>query len=141
MSALPKRTYTLQEYLSFERSSSEKHEYCNGEIFRMAEASNTHNIININVIGALRRQTRGGNCRVYANDMRTRVPTGLYTYPDILIVCGKPEFLDDVFDTLYSKRFVRSSRPTAEECKNAAVVRVRCKQFSPIFSILFLFGR
>ncbi|MCU0424675.1 MAG: Uma2 family endonuclease [Candidatus Kapabacteria bacterium] len=100
MSAQPKYLRTPDEYLAFERSSPEKHEYYQGEIFRMGGASNPHNIISVNIIGALRTQTRGKSCRVYASDMRTFIPTGLYTYPDVLIVCGKPEFLDNVFDTL-----------------------------------------
>ncbi len=33
--------------------------------------------------------------------MRVFVPkTGLYTYPDLVVVCGEPKFQDNVFDTL-----------------------------------------
>jgi len=33
--------------------------------------------------------------------MRVSVaPTGLYTYPDIVIVCGEPQFVDSNLDTL-----------------------------------------
>lgn len=33
--------------------------------------------------------------------MRVWIPkTRLYTYPDLIVVCGEPEFLDDEFDTL-----------------------------------------
>ncbi|HEX9960724.1 MAG TPA: Uma2 family endonuclease, partial [Pyrinomonadaceae bacterium] len=46
-------------------------------------------------------QLRGKNCEGYANDMRVHIPaTGLFTYPDVVIACGEPKFLDDEFDTL-----------------------------------------
>ncbi len=35
------------------------------------------------------------------SEMRVRVhPTGLYTYPDVVAVCGEPEFADATTDTL-----------------------------------------
>jgi Uma2 family endonuclease len=100
MSAQLNYLYTPQEYLLLERSAFEKHEYFQGELFTMAGASNNHNIISINIIGSLRRKLQQQGCRLYANDMRTRVSTSHYTYPDIVVVCGKPEFLDNAFDTL-----------------------------------------
>ena len=40
-------------------------------------------------------------CKVYANDMRVKVdPTGLYTYPDVVVTCGKAQFDDTHLDTL-----------------------------------------
>lgn len=100
MSAQPKHFYTPQEYLAFERSSAEKHEYFNGEVFRMAGASFQHTTINSNIVAALRSQLRKRGCSIHANDLRTKTLSNLYTYPDIVVVCGKPEFLDDTFDTL-----------------------------------------
>lgn len=100
MSAQPKHFYTPQEYLAFERSSAEKHEYFNGEVFRMAGASFQHTTINSNIVAALRSQLRKRGCTIHANDLRTKTLSNLYTYPDIVVVCGKPEFLDDTFDTL-----------------------------------------
>jgi Uma2 family endonuclease len=106
MSALPKHHLTPQEYLAFERSSPEKHEYFDGEIFTMAGASRKHNIIAVNISTALRTQTRKRGCEVYAGDMRTRIFKGLYTYPDVIVMCGKPQFDDDEFDTLLNPRVI-----------------------------------
>jgi Uma2 family endonuclease len=46
-------------------------------------------------------------CQVYSTDLRTKVsPTGLYTYPDIVVVCGEPEFEDDHLDTLINPQLL-----------------------------------
>lgn len=103
MTALPKKKYiSPEEYLAAERKSLERHEYFDGEIFLMAGSSNKHNLITSNVIISLGSQLKKRDCRVYPPDMRVYIPkTGLYTYPDVLVVCGKPEFLPDAhLDTL-----------------------------------------
>jgi Uma2 family endonuclease len=39
--------------------------------------------------------------------MRVRVsPTGLFTYPDVIVVCGEPQFLDDQRDTLLNPTLI-----------------------------------
>jgi Uma2 family endonuclease len=93
MSAKPKPKYiTEEEYLEFERAAFEKHEYFNGEIYQMAGASNEHNLIGGNVYASLHSQVKKRDCRAYQNDMRLLIEeTGLYTYPDIMVVCGKPD--------------------------------------------------
>ena len=92
---------TEEEYLSFERSSNVKHEYLSGHIYAMAGAIREHNLITGNVAGELRAQLKGKPYETYSNDMRVRIPrAGQYTYPDVVIVCGTPQFLDDQADTL-----------------------------------------
>ena len=61
----------------------------------MVGASRRHNLISGNVFGELRQQLKTAPCEAYTNDMRVRVPSvGLYTYPDVVIVCGEPQFDD-----------------------------------------------
>lgn len=101
MSAIPRTKLTPQDYLAFERKSGIKHEYFDGEIFAMAGAKRNHNKIVGNLTGLVWQNLKGKDCEFYPNDMRVFVPeTGLYTYPDLVVVCGEPEFQDDVFDTL-----------------------------------------
>lgn len=101
MSAIPKTKLTPKEYLEFERNSDIKHEYFAGEIFAMSGAKRNHNVIAWNIGGELREKLKGRDCEAYPSDMRVFVPaTGLYTYPDLAVVCGEPIFQDDVFDTL-----------------------------------------
>src|SRR5206468_6291774 len=76
-------------------------EYINGQIYAMSGASREHNLIVVNLIRELSSQLRGRPCEVYASDMRVKVrPTGMYTYPDVVAVCGEPRFEDEQVDTL-----------------------------------------
>lgn len=101
MSVQTKKYITPEEYLTAEREATFKSEYYQGEVFAMSGAGNNHNIITINLIVQLHTNLRGKNCQVYSNDMRLHIPVnGLYTYPDIMAVCGEKKFLDDKEDTL-----------------------------------------
>jgi Uma2 family endonuclease len=71
----------------------------------MAGTSFRHSLIKDNVSGETRNQLRNGPCRVVTSDQRVKVKnTGLYTYPDIVIVCDEPQFEDKMFDTLLNPR-------------------------------------
>lgn len=92
---------TAEEYLALERQASYKSEYCNREVFAMAGASRRHNLIALNIGAELRAQLKQRLCEVYTSDMRVKVSrTGLYTYPDVVVVCGEPTFEDAEVDTL-----------------------------------------
>jgi Uma2 family endonuclease len=93
MSAARKQKLTVAEYLAIEARAEFKSEYYNGEMFAMAGASEPHNRIKGNTEGELYARLKGGPCRTYSSDQRVHVEaTGLYTYPDILVVCGPSEF-------------------------------------------------
>ena len=101
MSTVPKPRYTPEEYLARERSALTKSEYYRGEIFAMAGATREHNLIVGNLIRTLGNQLLDRPCEVYPSDMRVKViGSGLYTYPDVSVICGEPRFEDDQFDTL-----------------------------------------
>lgn len=101
MASQSKSRYTPEEYLAIERNSDVKSEYFGGEIFAMSGASERHNLITANILAALHTQFRGRPCKVYSSDMRVRVSsTGLYTYSDVVALCGKARFDDEQKDTL-----------------------------------------
>ena len=92
---------TPEEYLARERKALTKSEYRNGQIHAMPGASRAHNLITVHVTGELYIQLRTRTCEVYPSDMRVKVSAaGLYTYPDIIVVCDEPRFEDSHFDTL-----------------------------------------
>ena len=99
--SVQQHTYiTPEEYLSFERQAEYKSEYFDGEVFAMSGASRQHNLIVTNVVAELHRQLKNSACEVYPNDMRVQIPTTPnYFYPDAIVVCEKPQFADNHFDT------------------------------------------
>ena len=101
MSRLPKSYLTPEQYLEIERKAEFKSEYFQGEMFAMSGARYPHIGIVANTMRELGQQLRRGPCRPLSNDMRVRVtPTGLYTYPDVVVICGEPQFLDDTIEVL-----------------------------------------
>ncbi len=105
MSAVTKPYLTPQQYLARERQAETKSEYLSGEMFAMSGASREHNLIAGNVSRVLGELLRERKCEVYQSDMRVKVsPTGLYTYPDVTVVCGEPEFEDAEVDTLLNAK-------------------------------------
>ena len=99
--ALKYNNISAEEYLKQERAATEKHEYYQGEIFAMSGASKEHNEIFSNFFGDIAHQLKGKGCKPYGSDFRVHIPKNtLYTYPDIIIVCGEPEFTDDKMDTV-----------------------------------------
>jgi Uma2 family endonuclease len=104
--AIPKR-YTPEEYLALERKAKFKSEYKNGFIIAMAGSSPEHNKIALSLASEIRAQFRGKRCEVYMSDVRLRVtPAGLYTYPDVMAVCGGAQFAEGDLETLLNPTMI-----------------------------------
>jgi Uma2 family endonuclease len=107
MSSQARERYTPEEYLALERQAQCKSEYYAGEIFAMAGASRWHHLIGTNVLREVSLQLKGRPCTTYPSDMRVKVsPTGLYTYPDVTVVCGEALFEDNQQDTLLNPTLI-----------------------------------
>ena len=92
---------TPVEYLALERKSEFRSEYIAGRMFAMSGASRRHGLIAGNLFGEIWSSLRGKGCEVHINDLRVKVsPTGMYTYPDIVALCGEPQLEDEHLDTL-----------------------------------------
>ncbi|MBI5444009.1 MAG: Uma2 family endonuclease [Deltaproteobacteria bacterium] len=101
MAVQPRPFLTPAQYLAAERQSELKSEYLNGEVFAMSGASARHVLIVSNVVRELGTQFKNRDCRVFSTDLRLKVSTtGLYTYPDVVAVCGPLSFDDEQNDTL-----------------------------------------
>ena len=101
--------HTAAEYLVLERASEERHEYLDGRIYAMAGESEEHGIICVNLVREASARLRRSPCQVFAKDMKVRSgpvpqaghPTkGLFSYPDVLIVCGDRQYHDEYRDVL-----------------------------------------
>lgn len=107
MSAVPKTLLTEQEYLAIERRAEFRSEYYRGEMFAMAGARYEHNRVKDNIAFELRSKLKNGPCFPLTSDMRVHIPaTTLYTYPDVVVVCGKPEFQDQQHDVLLNPHVI-----------------------------------
>lgn len=96
-----KQRVSSEQYLENERQTQEKHEYYLGEVFAMGGASFQHNQIFKNTFIALGSKLAGKLCQPYGSDLRIHIPSNsLYTYPDISVICGKPELADAIHDTI-----------------------------------------
>ncbi len=101
MVAQPKTLISPEDYLAWERAEETKHEYRDGEIVAMTAASREHILIVSSTNFLLYGQLQDRPCEIYANDMRVQIRQGQrYTYPDLAVICGEPQFGDDYLDNL-----------------------------------------
>ncbi len=94
--AFGKQKFTIEEYLAMEEASTEKYEYYKGELFAMSGNKMPHNTIFRNLFGEVAIRLKGKECQPFGSDMRIHIEANtLFTYPDISIVCGEPETLNN----------------------------------------------
>lgn len=101
MASQPIPRLTEAEYFAIEETAEFKSEFYNGEMFAMAGGSRPHDEIGCSLQRHVGNQLSGGRCREYSQNMRIKAgDSGLYTYPDLAIVCGEPQFEEDKTATL-----------------------------------------
>ena len=108
--------YTVDEYLEMERAAVERHEYIDGEIYQMAGESDAHGDISVNLTLAFGNQLRGKDCRVRVKDAKIKSggfnqpvgksTKGMYSYPDLVVVCGEVEYHDKKKDVILNPKII-----------------------------------
>ncbi|MGH9823088.1 MAG: Uma2 family endonuclease [Blastocatellia bacterium] len=85
----------MDDYLDSERNSGERHEYLDGVVYAMSEESIEHSTIGSNINAILNYQLRYKPCRVLQPNMKVysrlvadQTSSGLFAYPDCMVVCG-----------------------------------------------------
>lgn len=109
MSAIAKldRIYTPDEYLEFERRSDERHEFWDGYLFQMAGESLSDSRICVNLAREAGSGLLGKPCEALSSNMKVRTSTArLFSYPDLMIVCGEPLFHDRKKDVVVNPRAI-----------------------------------
>lgn len=106
---------SAEEYLIYERAALEKHEYFNGRIWQVPPASLAHCTITGNLAGEPGNRLRIRSHRVYLSQMRLRCPSGLFTYPDVIVGDGRPEFADEHRDILSNPLILIEVLPPSTE--------------------------
>ena len=99
--------YTVEEYLAFERDCEERHTYLDGDVFDMAGESPEHGTICMNLSRVVSTALLRTPCRAFAKDTKvgsgpgsSKATKGLYSYPDLVVVCGEMMFHDKHRDVL-----------------------------------------
>jgi Uma2 family endonuclease len=101
------RHYTPEEYLTLEGQASNKSEYIAGQIVAMSGASRAHSLITGNLLRVLSSQLLERPCEAHASALRVQVSArAMYTYPDIVVVCGDAQFEDAAVDTLLNPTLI-----------------------------------
>ena len=108
MAANPERRYTLEEYLELDRTSEERLEFWDGEVFCMSGGSRSHDRIIINCITKLSARLDASKCQVFSADMRIKVPSAPpYRYGDVSVLCGEAAFEEvSGVDTLVNPQLI-----------------------------------
>jgi Uma2 family endonuclease len=110
-----KTRYTIEEYLALDRESEERYEYLDGDIYAMAGESPEHGAICMNLSISIGSQVRGTPYQAFAKDMKVRsghLPLpgspmkGLFSYPDLVVVCGAMQFHDQFRDVLLNPTLI-----------------------------------
>jgi Uma2 family endonuclease len=92
MTSLARQRFAFQDYLVLEEASTVKHEFLDGHVWAMAGGIPEYGALAASVIALIANQLRGRPCRVFTSDVRIRVrATGLATYPDVSVICGRQE--------------------------------------------------
>lgn len=106
MASSPITKVTAEEYLALDRAAEFRSEFLDGEIVAMSGGSMRHSGIKMNLAMEIGTSLRGTSCRAFDSDLRVRVSSRMYTYPDLTVVCGKPLLADDRQDILLNPKVI-----------------------------------
>jgi Uma2 family endonuclease len=132
--------YSVEEYLALERESEERHEYLDGEIYEMAGESPQHGAISMNLSGIVHAQLLGTPCQAFSKDtkirsgpaiQRSRSPKGLFSYPDLVVVCGEMKFHDEHRHVLLNPTVIIEVLSPATEALDRGVKWARYQTWLP----------
>jgi Uma2 family endonuclease len=107
--------YTVDEYLAMERAAFERHIYLDGEIIAMAGESDNHGDISVNLIATVAMQLKGKPCRARTKETKVRSglapmtghqTKGMFSYPDIVVICGALEHHDSHRDIILNPKCI-----------------------------------
>jgi Uma2 family endonuclease len=106
---------TVDEYLAVDRAAETRSEFIDGEIIAMSGGSARHSGLKMNLAIEVGTSLRGTSCRAYDSDLRIRVSSRMYAYPDLTVVCGKLMLADDMQDILLNPKVIFEVLSTSTE--------------------------
>jgi Uma2 family endonuclease len=140
---MSERRYTIDEYLAFERGDIERHVYLDGKIFEMGGETWGHGDISVNLIASVGLQLKGKPCR--ARTKLTKVhsspipaagdnTSGMFSYPDIVVICDGPEHFDGHTDIILNPKAVIEVLSPSTEIFDRGEKFARYRTCNPTFT-------
>src|SRR5215207_8653078 len=106
MTATPVHKFSVEEYLALDRSAEQRSEYYDGEIFPVVAATWEHARVSANAVHRFSERLLGHSCQVANSSIRIRVSPTKFVYPGLVVVCGNPDFTDEVRDTITNPKVI-----------------------------------
>lgn len=135
---IPQPLFTEEEYLTFEREADERSEYIDGLIYAMAGESPIHGAISMNLARLVGNHLVGTPCQGFIKDTKVRsgpLPRnprqtkGLFSYPDLVVVCGPLQHLDEYRDGLVNPSIIVEILSDSTEKKDRVIKFQRYKKY------------
>lgn len=93
--ALAQPTFTVDDYLIWESTQTEKHDYVRGEVFAMTGGTLRHNQATVATASMWKNHLRGSRCKVFSGDVKVAVDeTAHWFYPDVVVTCSERDLSD-----------------------------------------------
>jgi len=149
----PQRRYTVDEYLAMERAAELRHVYLDGTIVPMAGdggpvndstgmagESPEHADITTNLVLTVAGQLKGKPCRARSKDTKVRSGRtlmsgtsirGMFSYPDLVVVCGEPEYPDAHRDIILNPTAILEVLSASTEAFDRGEKFTRYRRWNP----------
>jgi len=145
------RLHTISEYLERERESLERSEYIDGVTYEMADESGAHADISVNLVRELSLQLKGTECRVRTKETKVKSggqsrntgssTKGMFSYPDLLVVCGEVKYHDKHKDIILNPKVVLEVLSKSTEIFDRNDKFTRYKMFNETLSDYLLISQ
>lgn len=94
--AVAQRRLSVEEYLALDTETDEgRYEYLDGRVWLLAGAAPNHNLVKDNIRSELHPKLSPRGCRSFTSDQRVKISETRYVYPDVVVLCGEPEYTDE----------------------------------------------
>ncbi len=144
---IPQPLFTEEKYLAFEREADERSEYIDGIIYAMAGESPSHGAISMNLARLVGNHLAGTPCQGFIKDTKVRsgpLPhnprqtKGLFSYPDLVVVCGPLQHLDEYRDVLINPSIIVEILSDSTEKKDRVTKFQRYQKYLPTLLVYIL---
>lgn len=129
--------YTIEEYLELERKADERSEFIDGEIYSMAGETGKHGDVSANFLALVVTGLRGSDCRARTKDtkvksgaLKKQFGKGMISYPDIVVICGEPEYHDKHKDVVLNPTVIIEVLSESTEEFDRGVKFMRYRNFN-----------